>query len=232
MKRLIIGDIHGCWNEFQALLDKAGLRDGDEIIALGDFVDRGPDTPKVLDFIQSSPHARSLIGNHERKHVRAFKGELKPALSQVIARGQIGEVRYPDACAFMEDLPYFIELEEALLVHGFFEPGVAIGDQRMTVLAGTMSGGRYLYKHYQKPWYELYDGEKPLVCGHLNYLHNGKPLIYQDRVWCIDTGCCRGGNLTGLVLPDFQLVSVKAKTNYWAQAVQEFKASQGGHTHQ
>ncbi len=52
MQRLVIGDIHGCYNELMALLDAAALSEDDEIIALGDIVDRGPDSEKVLAFFE------------------------------------------------------------------------------------------------------------------------------------------------------------------------------------
>ena len=52
MQTLVIGDIHGCYDEFQSLLDKAGLTDEDSIVSVGDCVDRGPDTPAVLKFFQ------------------------------------------------------------------------------------------------------------------------------------------------------------------------------------
>ena len=54
MKTFVIGDIHGCFAELQDLLDKAGIAEGDHIIALGDIVDRGPDTPQVLEFFCNS----------------------------------------------------------------------------------------------------------------------------------------------------------------------------------
>ncbi len=57
MKVLIIGDIHGCYVELQDLLEEAELTQGDGIIALGDIVDRGPETPEVLT---SSEHNRAL----------------------------------------------------------------------------------------------------------------------------------------------------------------------------
>ena len=47
-QHLVVGDIHGCYDELQALLDAAGVADDDEIIALGDVVDRGPASPQVL----------------------------------------------------------------------------------------------------------------------------------------------------------------------------------------
>ena len=55
MKTFIIGDIHGCFTELQELLDKAGIADDDRIIALGDIVDRGPDSVQVLDFFCDFP---------------------------------------------------------------------------------------------------------------------------------------------------------------------------------
>jgi serine/threonine protein phosphatase 1 len=56
-KTLIIGDIHGCHAELQALLEKAGLGAGDAIIGIGDMVDRGPETPQVAGRWITSPHA-------------------------------------------------------------------------------------------------------------------------------------------------------------------------------
>ena len=57
MKRLLVGDIHGCLDEFSDLLDKAGLGAGDGIVAVGDIVDRGPDSGGVADFFRSNRNA-------------------------------------------------------------------------------------------------------------------------------------------------------------------------------
>src|SRR5262249_29448313 len=67
----------------------------------------------------------------------------------------------------------------------------------------------------------LYDGPKPIIVGHRDYLHTGQPLIHRDRVFGIDTGCCRGGRLTGLLLPGFELLSVPARQNYWSETQEE-----------
>jgi hypothetical protein len=40
-------------------------------------------------------------------------------------------------------------------------------------------------------------------------------LIWKDRVFGIDTGCCHGRALTGLLLPDFRVVSVPSRANHW-----------------
>lgn len=222
VRRLVIGDIHGCLDELNDLLDAAGVASDDEIIAVGDIVDRGPESPAVLDFFRTTPSATSVMGNHERKHVRSYHGLLEPALSQQITRRQIGERSYGETCRFMAELPHFIDLPEALILHGFWEPGVALADQREKVVVGVLSGEYYLMKKYKRPWYDLYDGDKPLIVGHHDYSRAGKPLVRHDRLYGIDTGCVYGRKLTGLLLPEFKLISVPSRRDYWSQLRQQF----------
>jgi serine/threonine protein phosphatase 1 len=218
VKRLVIGDIQGCRQEMHDLCEKAGLVDGDEIIAVGDVVDRGPDSPGVVEFFQTRPHARTIMGNHERKHVRSFDGRCRPALSQLITRRQFGDEDYVDAIGWMRALPTYLELPEAIVIHGFFEPGVPLRDQREDVIVGVMGGEHYMQKAYRRPWWELYDGDKPVIAGHHDYLRNGQALVYQDRVYGIDTSCCHGGALTGVLLPAFEIIAVPARCDYWTEA--------------
>lgn len=216
MQTLVIGDIHGCYHELQALLDKAGLVDGNHIISLGDCVDRGPETPEVLRFFKEYPNARLVMGNHERKHVRASRGEVKLAISQRISIMQFGE-SYPGTLDFMSTLPLYIELPEALLVHGYLEPGIPLHEQLPTVLCGTMGGEKHLRAHYNRPWYEFYDGEKPVLVGHKNYTETDQPFVYHERVFGLDTSCVTGKALTGILLPAFRFVSVPSRGNLWMQ---------------
>jgi len=216
MQTLVIGDIHGCHDEFQALLDKAGLTDTDLIVSVGDCVDRGPGTPAVMKFFQENPNALLIMGNHERKHVRANRHEVKLARSQKISQIQFGET-YPDALAFMGGLPLFLDLPDAWVVHGYFEPGLPLSQQHATVLCGTMGGDKFLRKQFDRPWYELYDGDKPILVGHHNYSNTDQPFVYQDRVFGLDTDCVTGRALTGLLLPSFKFLSVPSRANYWAK---------------
>ena len=48
-RTIAIGDIHGCSRALDALIAAVGPTPADEIVTLGDYVDRGPDTPGVLD---------------------------------------------------------------------------------------------------------------------------------------------------------------------------------------
>ena len=217
MRTLVIGDIHGCIDELRELVDLAALASGDRIISLGDFVDRGPDSPAVLTFLKNTEGASSLKGNHERKHVLVSRSIVKPALSQRLARAQFDEAGYALALEYFEALPISIELPEAIMVHGFWQAGLTLPEQDPLVLQGTMTGQCRLLQSLKSPWYEAYDGPKPLLVGHSDYLGTGDPLIVKDRVFCLDTGCCRGGRLTGLILPEFRVLSVQSRRDYWSE---------------
>jgi len=222
MATLVIGDIHGCWAELQALLDKAGPAADDLILAVGDLVNRGPDSPRVLAFFRDTPNAQSLRGNHEERHLEALPGREPLGLAHELARLQWSEADYRAACRTMAALPRARLLEEALVVHAYWEPGRPLERQRPEVLTGLPGGLERLWSRYERPWYELYDGERPLIVGHLDYLQTGEPFVHADRVWGLDTGCVRGGRLSALWLPDFRLVSVKAGARYWQLQRQEY----------
>lgn len=216
MKTLVIGDIHGCHDELMDLLDKAGPSADDQVISLGDLVDRGPATPAVLSYFSTAPRVRALMGNHERKHVRSLNGQTPPSLSQRITRHQLGEERYPVAVEWMAGLPTSIELPEAVLVHAMFEPGVPLERQRQSVIVGTLGGEHYLRERYTLPWHELYDGPVPIVVGHENINRGAQPYVRADgRVIGLDTSCYAGGALSALLLPEFRLLTVASRANHW-----------------
>lgn len=210
MKTLVIGDIQGCYQELLDLLQQAGISEEDQIIAVGDLVDRGPESPAVLDFFRSRRNVRSVMGNHEYKHIEAFENHGKTTHPLIAAKEQFAD-RYPDAVAFMKTLPLYMELPDANVVHAFIEPEIVLHRQRKDVLLGLPTGEEYLKQKYHWPWYEIYTGEKPLIVGHRDYSGRGIPLIYKERVYCIDTGCCYGRKLTAVLLPDFRLFTVAAR---------------------
>src|SRR5271169_6617997 len=71
--RLIaVGDIHGCHAEFAEMLDVLELKDGDRLVLLGDLVNRGPDSVKVIDLARAAGSI-SLLGNHELRLLRFRK---------------------------------------------------------------------------------------------------------------------------------------------------------------
>ena len=63
--RLIaIGDIHGCHFEFAELLARLAPTRDDRIVLVGDLVNRGPDSCRVIDLARQH-RAIALLGNHE-----------------------------------------------------------------------------------------------------------------------------------------------------------------------
>src|ERR1051325_9474122 len=78
-KVLVLGDIHGCIDEFNELLDKVHYHPGaDRLILLGDLVDRGPDSIGVIQRA-IEVGAECLMGNHDEKYVRWHRHEEKKA---------------------------------------------------------------------------------------------------------------------------------------------------------
>ncbi|MCR4717309.1 MAG: serine/threonine protein phosphatase [Lachnospiraceae bacterium] len=61
----VIGDIHGCYNQFMEILNLIQLKDTDTLYMLGDIVDRGPHPIKVLLKLMEMPNAICIVGNHE-----------------------------------------------------------------------------------------------------------------------------------------------------------------------
>lgn len=71
MRVIAISDIHGCAITFRKLVEeKVQLQSDDLLYILGDYIDRGPDSKGVVDYIlslrQQGFQVRTLMGNHER----------------------------------------------------------------------------------------------------------------------------------------------------------------------
>ncbi|MEQ8240113.1 MAG: metallophosphoesterase family protein [Cyclobacteriaceae bacterium] len=68
-KKYAISDIHGCAITFQELLNKIGYSKEDELILLGDYINKGPNSKKVIDTIidlqNNGYKVTALKGNHE-----------------------------------------------------------------------------------------------------------------------------------------------------------------------
>ena len=65
----VIGDIHGCYERLKTLLKKLHIKNNDMLIFLGDYIDRGTDSKKVVEEVinlKSQYHIITLLGNHEK----------------------------------------------------------------------------------------------------------------------------------------------------------------------
>ncbi|HEX7839545.1 MAG TPA: metallophosphoesterase [Kofleriaceae bacterium] len=208
-RHVVIGDIHGCLAELQALLAAVAVTPDDVVVSVGDVVDRGPESVEVVQFLRSRPNTIVLAGNHERKHIRRVF-----SYAQEITRAQFG-AGYPEAVEWMRTLPYYVELEDAIVVHAALVPGIPLAEQRDEILCGSTVGEHELQRALgDHRWHELWQGPKPVIFGHHVV---DEPLVRPSLVYGIDTGACHGGHLTALTLPDLQLHAVAAREDHWAR---------------
>jgi serine/threonine protein phosphatase 1 len=208
MRTLVIGDIHGCYDELIELINNAKINDSDFIISLGDIVDRGPFSKEVYHFFKNRPNSKVLMGNHERKHINNIL-----SYAQEIVKVQFGD-EYDDFVNWLKELDYYFETNDVIIVHAAFEHDKKLYEQREDVLSGSTSGERYLEKKYNPDsyWSEYYNGEKQLIYGHHVTGDNVKII---GKTYGIDTGACHGGYLTAIELPGFIIHQVKSKKDYW-----------------
>lgn len=213
MRTIVYGDLHGCIEPLWRLLDLIGPARSDQIISIGDFVDRGPDSPACVDFVRKH---KAIMGNHEYRHVRVLRGIIKKlGKTQRATRRQFEEQGrdYNEAVEFMERLPFFMELPEAILVHAAVEcsldQGIPLAEQDRIVLIGGRSRG-YICDVDRSTglpfWCARYPkSAKPVIFGHLT-MPGG--VRCRENLFGIDTGCIRGEKLTAVTLPDFHIYQV------------------------
>jgi hypothetical protein len=201
MRTIVVGDVHGCADELQDLLDQLQFANGDRLVFVGDLVARGPLSLKVLDIARSTG-ALLVRGNHEQKlldyeDARARGEELDIGkLHKDLAR----ELR-PIDWVMLRSAPISLDLpeHELRIVHAGIDPSLPFEAQN----PGTMMRIRTVPSD-KKPvlWGEVYTGPPHIVFG-----HNAAPGL-QLHPWAtgLDTGCVYGGRLTCLVLAQKQRV--------------------------
>lgn len=224
---IIVGDIHGCMDEFQELLRKIAWKSGvDRLILAGDLVDRGPKSAEVVTWARENK-VEIVRGNHDDRYVqfdRKLK-QVKPSkqpkwLKNYPDRMEIYKKLSEEDLKFLKNAPTEIRLKEinTLVVHAGLMPGVDLSDQE----DNTKMHIRFLYdngncytkapldatQNYCQPrdsffWAERYEGTWDVVYGH-HVFDKENIKIHQNKLgatcYGIDTGVCFGGRLTGLII--------------------------------
>ncbi len=127
-RKILIGDIHGCVNTFLALLRQLNLKSSDQVILLGDYVDRGLYSKQVLDQIMAMKDAPykviALRGNHEQMLISNYyaekeKGWFTMADPELLESFQIHDLKSLDEkyIEFCKSLPYYYQDESLIAVH-------------------------------------------------------------------------------------------------------------------
>jgi serine/threonine protein phosphatase 1 len=212
--QVAIGDIHGCAKTLEALVEKINPGKEDTLYLLGDFINKGPNSKGVLDYImrlkENGLKVEGVRGNHDQKLLDVRKGNMPgkwlhdPQLTVTLDSFDVDSPfdipqKYLD---FLESLPYYIELDNFFLVHAgfnFLTRDIFIDKPAMMDI-----------KHYQLDKERLRG--KRILQGHIPVKTEITNELASSRAQVIklDTGCpyyhTEGmGVLTGLNLDSFDL---------------------------
>ena len=238
----VIGDVHGCRHELEALLGSLGYsleRDGDgrpvgaahpegrRAVFLGDLVDRGPDSPGVLRLVMGMVAAGTALcvpGNHESKLLRALRGrnvQVSHGLAETLAQLAEEPESFRDSVAeFIDGLVshYVLDGGRLVVAHaGLSERlhGRASARVRSFCLYGQTTGETDSYGlPVRYPWAEDYRGRAMVLYGHTPV----PAPEWVNNTMCLDTGCVFGGSLTALRYPERTVASVPADRVYYEPA--------------
>jgi serine/threonine protein phosphatase 1 len=211
-KIFIVGDIHGCLDVFNRLMDKIDWEPNkDRLIFLGDYIDRGKDSKGVVDYIialtKCSAHVECLIGNHETNFLEYLSGNdrglfLMNGGWRTVESYQGNELKDfnslvpPDHMAFYGSLKTYIELEDYYIVHAGLRPHVALEEQTLEDMVWI-----------REPFiYSDFNFGKRVIFGHTPF---SEPLVMENKIG-LDTGAVYGNRLTCLELPAIRFHSVEA----------------------
>jgi len=197
----VVGDIHGCLKPLQRLLEKIELQPGDELVFIGDYIDRGPQSREVVDYLLGLPYrCVFLLGNHEKMLLDYLSGNdeglFLPNGGMATLRSYGGESSGipPAHLGFFRNLRPIYETPEYLFVHAGIRPMVSLDKQDLEDLVWIREEFFQFIGHFPKP----------VVFGHTPLR---SVLLLPDRIG-IDTGCVYGGKLTCLKLPQREVIQV------------------------
>jgi hypothetical protein len=224
-RTIVVGDVHGCLDELQALLRLCGWRPGgDRLVLAGDLVAKGPDSQGVVQLArEAGSGAAAVLGNHDAHVLRIRDGrsgaappptKLRPLHERVAS--ELG----PADWKYLESLPLFLRLgpehagdADTVVLHGGAVPGIPIEKQsreNLINMRSITSSGEPSKRIEGKPWGAVWPGPERIVFG-----HDAVRGLQEHRFATgLDTGCVYGGRLTALLLPERALISVKARHAY------------------
>ena len=190
-----IGDIHGCYYTLKTLWDKINPTKDDVIIFLGDYIDRGPHSYEVIEFLKQKktefPYLTLLVGNHEdlcRKAIVDNDSYLwyMNGGGTTVASFEQHNKNWSSMLSFIADLDTWCIIEEynLLFVHAGMPNATEPEDESFDNLIWSRT-----FKN---------KSDYSIVCGHTRHQ---RPQVYHNpnEILCIDTGCVNGGSLTAAI---------------------------------
>jgi serine/threonine protein phosphatase 1 len=211
MTTVAIGDIHGMYDMLDRLLveiNAFSIREGGigrpKLVFLGDYVDRGPDSRRVVRRLRAlqGEFAVCLRGNHENMMLRCedrsidWQKFLVNGGTQTLASYEGHEDEFKNDRRWMASLPTSYEDELRIFVHAGIKPDQPLADQTDDTKIWTRDefinfrGGFPKYVvHGHTPTFRRYSSDP------------GSPDVRENR--CnLDTGACYGGTLSAAFFND------------------------------
>ncbi len=233
LKRLLaISDIHGDLKKFERLLKLVQYNsENDQLLLLGDYVDRGLESKQVIDKVieLKKDGAIALIGNHEKMMMDAFQGDPM-SLKRWYYNGGIKTLQnygydiakddakfwytteeMPDLIEmneeikehiqFLHELPYYYETDTHIFVHAGVHPTTLLHETDQHTLVWI-----------REEFHQGYAGPKTVIFGHTptKYLHNSPEVYFgKNNIIGIDGGCAYGGRLNCLEVESLKIIYVE-----------------------
>jgi hypothetical protein len=224
---VIIGDIHGCYDELDELLDMIDWSPQTFItILVGDLIDRGPKIKETLQFAMHTPNLYSLMSNHEWKLLRYLNGHKVKTYTLAKTIEQCGEtfLREQLFLNWLESLPYIIRwTDDYYVVHAGIRPNRPINlqnkDHCMYIRTWNPKTGSIKNEGIDPWWFEY-----SYASNRYQHRHHGQIMVFfghqrHNRAWvspwacALDGGVVFGGTLRAFV-QGRGIVEVKAKQTY------------------
>jgi serine/threonine protein phosphatase 1 len=205
MRRFVIGDIHGCAKALRSVIETIDPRIDDEIVLLGDYIDRGPDSRNVIE---------QILELRERCHVVPLRGNHEIMLLGVVLRGLNDTVwvenggaatvasyggslaRIPaDHLDFFQQLESYHETGDSIFVHAGYHPEKDMYE---------MDSATTYWNHLPDPLPAPHKSGKRVFVGHTP--QPSGQVLYGGHVVCVDTYCFGGGYLTAMNTDSYEVI--------------------------
>lgn len=214
---LVIGDVHGCYDELRELLEQQNISEESNntcIIFVGDLINKGPKNAQVVKLARNL-RAYSVRGNHDEvclsewEKAQQKNGQLSDKFSWM---NQLT----PQDIQWLYDMPYTISVPSRnfIVVHAGLVPGRSLKEQdpkdmiTMRNVVEDESEEQYIATKGDSGvcWATKWEGP-----SHVYFGHDARRLLQQHRYATgLDTGCVYGGHLTAIYPLSGKLVSIKA----------------------
>ncbi len=200
MRQIVIGDIHGCFYSFIDLLNKVKYNSTtDQLILLGDYIDRGPHSCKVVDALVQlqSKHGKDrcvcLCGNHEKMLLEedgdpTYLWLYNGGNQTILSYENDGRV-ITNHLNWYKTLPLFYQTDRFIFCHA----GLTYPDLHSNKENDFLWGRSWLEIDRRKR-------EKTVVFGHTPM--ENVPYIAMTGDIGIDGGCVFGGSLCAMIIPE------------------------------